>query len=112
MFALTARIARAIDEGEPLPDHPASPPRGEPLAGDPPRASGHFIDLDTGDVSPAQAEIERLIEWTLPVADELGLTSYLTVPAVSAASGRSRATRAGETPEEIYAREVLEPVHV
>ena len=37
-YALTARIARAIDEGEPLPSFPAPADRGEPLAGDPLRA--------------------------------------------------------------------------
>ena len=45
---------------------------------------------------PARAEIERLIEWTLPVADELGLTSFLTVPSISAAERQISATRRGK----------------
>ena len=42
MYALTARIARAVDEGEPLPGAPSSPDRGEPLAGDPLRPFGEL----------------------------------------------------------------------
>ena len=30
--------------------------------------SGDLIDLERGDVLPARARIERLIEWVLPVA--------------------------------------------
>ena len=39
-YALAARCARAHDEGEPLPDLPQPPARGEPLARDPLRAPG------------------------------------------------------------------------
>ena len=112
MFALTARIARAIDEGEPLPDHPHRLLEENLWRAIRHGLSGHFIDLDTGEVRPARAEIERLIEWTLPVADELGLTSFLTVPSVSAAERQISRHEAGETLEEIYAQEILEPVRV
>jgi glutamate---cysteine ligase / carboxylate-amine ligase len=112
MFALTARIARAIDEGEPLPDHPHRLLEENLWRAIRHGLSGHFIDLDTGEVRPARAEIDRLIEWTLPVADELGVTSLLTVPSVSAAERQISRHEAGETLEEIYAQEVLEPVHV
>ena len=61
---------------------------------------------------PARAEIERLIEWTLPVAEELGAASFLNVPAVSVSERQLARYEAGETFAEIYAREILEPVHV
>jgi hypothetical protein len=63
-------------------------------------------------VRPARTEIERLIEWTLPVADELGVSSFLSVPAVTAAERQIARHEAGETLEEIYAQEILEPVRV
>ena len=113
MYALTARIARAIDEGEPL---PTPPPRmiEENLW----RAiryglSGDFIDLTTHRVRPTRAAIEELIEWTAPVADELGITSYLTVPAVTAAERQIARRAEGASFAEVYAEEVIhvkEPV--
>ena len=61
---------------------------------------------------PARAEIERLIEWALPVAEELGVTPFLNVPAVSASERQMARYELGETLAEIYAQEILEPVHV
>jgi carboxylate-amine ligase len=110
MFALTVRIARAIDEGEPLPEHPHRLLEENLWRAIRYGLSGELIDLDTGVVRPARAELERLIEWTLPVAEELGAASYLTVPAVSAAERQMARHEAGETMTEIYAQELLEPV--
>ena len=110
MFALTVRIARAIDEGEPLPEHPHRLLEENLWRAIRYGLSGELIDLDTGVVRPARAELERLIEWTLPVAEELGAASYLTVPAVSAAERQMARHEAGETMAEIYAQELLEPV--
>jgi carboxylate-amine ligase len=112
MYALTARIARAIDEGEPLPEHPHRLLEENLWRAIRYGLSGEFIDLDTGVVRPARAEIERLIEWTQPVADELGVGSYLSVPAVTTAERQIARHEAGETLEEIYAQEILEPVRV
>ena len=111
-YALTARIARAIDEREPLVylEHRLIE---ENLW----RAiryglSGELIDLATGEVRPARAHIERLIEWVLPVAEELGCASYLAVPAANAAERQIARHREGATLEEIYAEQVRpkEPV--
>jgi hypothetical protein len=71
-----------------------------------------MIDLDTGDVRPARAELERLIEWTLPVAEELGAASFLNVPALSVSERQLARHEAGESLAEIYAQEALGPVHV
>jgi glutamate---cysteine ligase / carboxylate-amine ligase len=110
MFALTVRIARAIDEGEPLLEHPHRLLEENLWRAIRHGLSGELIDLDTGAVRPARAELERLIEWTLPVAEELGAASYLTVPAVSASERQMARHEAGETMAEIYAQELLEPV--
>ena len=109
MFTLTARVARALDEREPLLD---PPPRliEENLW----RAiryglSGEFIDFEQRAVVPTRARLEALIEWVLPVAEELGAASFLAVPAANAAE-RQRARHAdGATLEQIYGDLALVP---
>jgi carboxylate-amine ligase len=112
MYALTARIARAIDEGEPLPDHPHRLIEENLWRATRYGLSGELIDLRRGDVLPARARIEQLLEWTMPVAEELGVGSFLTVPAESPAERQIAKHEAGQSMEEIYAEEVLEAVHV
>ena len=112
MFALTARIARALDEGEALPDHTHRLIEENLWRAIRYGLSGELIDLRAGDVLPARARIEQLIEWTLPVAEELGAASFLTVPAATPAERQIAQHEAGEGMKEIYAREVLEPVRV
>ena len=112
MYALAARILRAVDEGEPLPEHPHRLLEENLWRAIRHGLSGELIDLDTGDVRPARAELERLIEWTLPVAEELGAASFLNVPALSVSERQMARYEAGETLAEIYAQEVLGPVHV
>jgi glutamate---cysteine ligase / carboxylate-amine ligase len=103
-YALTARIARAVDEGERL---PAPPPRmiEENLW----RAiryglSGSLLDPSTFEVRPARAELERLIEWIGAVADELALP--LTIPAMNSAEHQIARIGEGWSLEEIYAEQV------
>jgi carboxylate-amine ligase len=112
MFALTARIARAVDEGETLPDHPHRLIEENFWRAIRYGLSGELIDLETGDVLPARARIEQLIQWTLPVAEELGVASFLTVPSATPAERQIAKHEAGQSMEEIYAEEVLEAVHV
>jgi carboxylate-amine ligase len=112
MYVLAARIARAVDEGEPLPEHPPRLLEENLWRAIRYGLSGELIDLEAGEVRPARAEIERLIEWSLPVAEELGVASFLTVPAVSVSERQMARYEAGETLAEIYAQEILEPVRV
>jgi carboxylate-amine ligase len=113
MYALTARIARAIDEGEPLPQ-----PTPRMIEENVWRAiryglSGSFIDLRTHEVRSTRAAIEELIEWTAPVADELGITPYLTVPAANAAERQIARRAEGASFAEVYAEQLVrakEPV--
>ncbi len=112
MYALTARIARAIDEGEELPDHPHRLIEENLWRAIRHGLSGELIDLRSGDVMPARARIEQLLQWTMPVAEELGVASFLTVPAVTPAERQIAKHEAGQSMEEIYAEEVLEAVHV
>ena len=85
MVALTARCARALDEGEPLPDHPHRLIEENTWRAIRHGLSGELIDLERGDVVPARARIERLVEWVLPVADEIGATPWLRIPERNAA---------------------------
>ncbi|HET7857308.1 MAG TPA: YbdK family carboxylate-amine ligase [Gaiellaceae bacterium] len=105
-YALTARLARAVDEGEPvlLPPHRLIEENFW-------RAiryglSGNLIDLRTLEVRPARAAIEELMEYVLPVADELGAAEYLGVPTANAAERQIARFDEGATLEEIYAEQV------
>jgi carboxylate-amine ligase len=112
MYSLAARIARALDEGEKLPDHPHRLIEENLWRAIRYGLSGELIDLRSGEVLPARARLEQLLDWVLPVAEELGAGSYLTVPAATPAERQIARHDAGETMEEIYAHEVLEPVRV
>ncbi len=112
MYALTARIARAHDEGESLPDYPHRLIEENLWRAIRYGLSGELIDLRTGDVLSARARIEQVLQWTLPVAEELGVASFLAVPVASPAERQIARHDAGETMREIYAQEVLEPVRV
>jgi glutamate---cysteine ligase / carboxylate-amine ligase len=103
-YGLTARLARAVDEGESLPE---PPPRliEENLW----RAiryglSGGLLDPGSLEVRPARSELERLAEWIRPVADELGL--QLAIPPANAAERQIARAEEGWTLEDIYAEQV------
>ncbi len=115
LYSVTARIARALDEGEPLPACP-----GHLIEENFWRAirygmSGELIDLTAfprARVRPARAALEDLVDWVFPVAEELGAAPYLSVPAVSPAERQIARYEAGDNLETIYAGEVLEPARV
>jgi glutamate---cysteine ligase / carboxylate-amine ligase len=105
-YSLTARIARALDEGEEL----LLPPHRE-IEENFWRAirwglSGEFIDLRTHEVRPTRAAIEELIDWVQPLAEELGAAEYLAVPAANAAERQIARFEEGASLEEIYAEQV------
>jgi glutamate---cysteine ligase / carboxylate-amine ligase len=112
-FALTARIARALDEGEPLPDHPHRLLEENFWRATRYGLAGELIDLATGEVRPARAHLERLLEWVAPVAEELGAAQYLAVPAANSAERQIAQHEDGASMQEIYAGLVRrgEPVH-
>jgi glutamate---cysteine ligase / carboxylate-amine ligase len=104
--SLAARLARAYDEGEPV----------EPL---PHRLieenfwrairwglPGELLDFARGEPIPARQRLEELIEWVLPVAEEIGAAPYLTVPERNAAERQIERFEDGASLEEIYAEQV------
>ena len=61
IYSLTARIARALDEGEPLPDLPHRLIEENFWRAIRYGLSGELIDLERGDVLPARARLEQLL---------------------------------------------------
>jgi len=111
-YALTARIARALDEGEPLPSHPHRLIEENLWRATRYGLAGELIELSSGDVRSARAHLERLLDWVEPVADELGVTQYLAVPATNSAERQIAQHEDGASMEEIYAALVRRPERV
>jgi carboxylate-amine ligase len=105
-YALTARLARALDEGEPLPDHPHRLLEENLWRAIRWGLSGELIDLDRREVVPARARLEQLCEWVLPVAEELGAAQWLAVPERNAAERQIARHEEGATMEQIFAEQV------
>jgi glutamate---cysteine ligase / carboxylate-amine ligase len=110
--SLAARIARAYDERSPveLLEHRFIEENFW-------RAiryglSGELIDFERGAPIPTRQRIEELIEWVLPVAEEIGAAPFLAVPTANAAERQIARYEEGATLEEIYAEQVRrkEPV--
>jgi glutamate---cysteine ligase / carboxylate-amine ligase len=112
MHALAARTARALDEGEPLPLPPHRLVEENFWRAIRWGLGGDFIDLETGDLVDKRKRIEQLIEWAMPVAEEIGAAPFLAVPAQNAAERQIARYEEGATLEEIYAEQVRpkEPV--
>jgi glutamate---cysteine ligase / carboxylate-amine ligase len=108
MYSLTARIARALDEGEPLLDLPHRLIEENLWRVIRYGLSGEMIDFARGETRPARAQLEALVEWVLPVAEELGAAPWLSVPSENATERQVARYEEGATLREIYAEEVLE----
>src|SRR5215210_6541028 len=112
MYALTVRIARALDEGQPVP-LPAPRFIEENFW----RAiryglTAELLDLQRLENVNTRDRIEQLIEWVAPVAEEIGAAPFLQIPAANAAERQIARYEEGATLEEVYAEQVRpkEPV--
>jgi carboxylate-amine ligase len=112
LYSVAARIARAVDEGEPLPGYPNRLLEENLWRAIRHGLSGDWLDLARREAIPARARIEQLLEWVRPVADELGTTPWLNVPAANAAERQLARAAEGASLAEIYAEQVAagEPV--
>jgi carboxylate-amine ligase len=108
IYALTCRIARALDEGEALPDFPHRLIEENFWRATRWGLSGDFIDLATGDLLPARARLQQLADWIVPIADELG--APLVIPSANSTERQLARLAEGATLREIYAEQVLERV--
>ena len=106
IYSLTARIARALDEGEPLPSWPHRLLEENLWRAIRYGLSGELIDFERGESIPARARIEQLVEWVHPVADELGASQWLAVPERNAAERQIARHEEGVSMEEIFAEQV------
>jgi glutamate---cysteine ligase / carboxylate-amine ligase len=104
--SLAARIARAYDERapvEPLPHRLIEENFWRAIRYG---LSGDLLDFERGEPIPARQRIEDLIEWVLPVAEEIGAAPYLAVPERNAAERQIERAHEGASFEEIYAEQV------
>jgi carboxylate-amine ligase len=108
--SLAARIARAVDEGEPLIDQPHRLLEENVWRAIRYGLSGELIDLERGDVLPARARLEGLLEWIAPVAEEIGAAPWLGLPERNAAERQIARVEEGATLEQVYAEQVGIPV--
>jgi carboxylate-amine ligase len=102
-FSLVARCARAVDEGEPLVWQPNRMIEENLWRAIRWGLSGEMIDLATGEVRPTRTALEELIEWVMPVAEELGAAPYLAVPEQNSAERQIARFEEGASLQEIYA---------
>ena len=110
--ALTARIARALDEGETIVHQPHRLIEENLWRAIRYGLSGDFIDLERGEVLPTRARLERLIEWVHPVAVEIGAADWLRVPERNAAERQIARVAEGADLAEIYGDLVVRPSRV
>ena len=108
-YALVARCARALDEGEELPLPPGRLVEENLWRAQRYGLGGELIDLGTGEVLPARAALERLVDWVLPVAEEIGAASALAVSSANAAERQRARHEAGLSLEQVYAEQVRSP---
>jgi glutamate---cysteine ligase / carboxylate-amine ligase len=106
IYSLTARIARALDEGEPLPSWPHRLLEENLWRAIRHGLSGELIDFERGEPVPARHRLEQLLEWVQPVADELGASQWLTLPERNAAERQIARQEEGWSMEEIFAEQV------
>jgi carboxylate-amine ligase len=105
-YALTARIARALDEGEPLPDLQHRLLEENLWRAIRHGCSGELIDFDRGESIPARARLEQLLEWVRPVAEELGAAEWLAIPERNAAERQIARHEEGASMREIFEEQV------
>src|SRR3954451_6120114 len=106
IYSLTARIARALDEGEPLPSWPHRLLEENLWRAIRHGLSGELIDFERNESIPARARLEQLLDWVAPVADELGASPWLVVPERNAAERQIARHEEGASMEEIFREQV------
>jgi glutamate---cysteine ligase / carboxylate-amine ligase len=106
VYSLTARIARALDEGEPLPAWPHRLLEENFWRAIRHGLSGELIDFERRETVPARARLEQLLDWVQPVADELGASPWLAIPERNAAERQIARHEEGASMEEIFAEQM------
>ena len=105
-YSLTARIARALDEGEALPNLPNRLVEENLWRAIRYGLSGELIDFASGEAVPARTRLERLVEWVRPVAEELGAAEWLAIPERNASERQIARHEEGASAREIFEEQV------
>jgi glutamate---cysteine ligase / carboxylate-amine ligase len=105
-YALAARLARALDEGEPVPNLPHRLLEENLWRSIRHGLSGELIDFTSGEVVPARARLERLVDWVRPVAEEIGAAEWLAIPERNAAERQIARHEEGASAREIFEEQV------
>jgi carboxylate-amine ligase len=87
MLACVAAFCVDHDQGRPLPAHPFRVLDECLWRAQRDGIRGQLIDPDRGEVRPAAAAIEALLEWSEPVHEPLGLTPFLAQVPLTLARG-------------------------
>jgi carboxylate-amine ligase len=101
-YSLTARIARALDEGEPLLELPNRLIEENLWRAIRYGLSGELIDFERGTPVAARARLEDLLEWVRPVAEELGAAEFLAIPERNSAERQIARQEEGASIREIF----------
>jgi carboxylate-amine ligase len=101
-YSLAARIARALDEGEPLPDLPHRLIEENFWRAIRYGLSGELLDFERGEAVPARARLEQLADWVRPVAEELGAADFLAIPERNSAERQIAREQEGASLREIF----------
>jgi carboxylate-amine ligase len=104
--SVTARIARAYDDGDPVLPLPHRHIEENFWRAIRYGLAGELIDFDRGRAIPARQRLEELVDWVLPTAEEIGAAPYLAVPEHNAAERQIERFESGAPLEEIYAEQV------
>ena len=105
-YVLTARIARALDDGEPVPDLPNRLLEENLWRAIRYGLSGELLDFGRGESVPARARLEQLLDWVRPVAEELGAAEFLAIPQRNAAERQIARHDEGASMREIFEEQV------
>jgi glutamate---cysteine ligase / carboxylate-amine ligase len=105
--SLAARIARAHDEGEPLAQLPHRLIEENFWRAIRYGLSGELLDFERGEPVPARARLESLLDWVLPVAEEIGAAPWLAIPERNAAERQIARHEEGASLGEIYAEQLV-----
>jgi carboxylate-amine ligase len=105
-YSLTARIARALDEGEPVPNLPHRLLEENLWRAIRHGLSGELIDFERGEAVPARVRLERLVDWVRPVAEEIGASEWLAIPDRNAAERQIARHEEGASMREIFEEQV------
>jgi carboxylate-amine ligase len=104
--SLAARVARAHDEGRPVAPLPHRLIEENFWRAIRWGLSGELLDFVRGEPIPARQRLEELVEWVIPVAEEIGAAPYLAIPERNAAERQIERFEDGASLEEIYAEQV------